>query len=274
MPASAAGAASRYALPVLATAGGWRRPGDQLFEAHGLTPMARAGARRLPSRLIWRPLFALARLFRATGIPRLLAGKGRLRFGLGMLASTAEARSSGAAAAGRQKAEILGASLSSAAGRAACRPRRTVAIFRGCVMSTLFDHVHDATRRTLEVNGYRVIEAASGSGAGVCCGALHEHAGDIEGARALAATNVAALAEGADFIVVNSAGCGALLKDYGQLMGTPDSAVRSRQGPGRLRAAGRARSQAGLRRWTWRWYTTRPATSSTRRESRKRPSPF
>jgi glycolate oxidase iron-sulfur subunit len=88
-------------------------------------------------------------------------------------------------------------------------------------MNALFDHVHQATRRTLEVNGYRVIEAAGQA----CCGALHEHAGDIEGARALAATNVAALAESADFIVVNSAGCGALLKDYGRLLATEQAAT-------------------------------------------------
>ena len=53
-------------------------------------------------------------------------------------------------------------------------PRRPSSLFRGCVMNALFSHVHDATRRTLEVNGYRVIEAAGQA----CCGALHEHAGD------------------------------------------------------------------------------------------------
>jgi glycolate oxidase iron-sulfur subunit len=58
----------------------------------------------------------------------------------------------------------------------------------------------------------------------ICCGALHEHAGHREGARALAAANVEALADRADFIVVNSAGCGALLKDYGHLLGTEKAA--------------------------------------------------
>lgn len=83
-------------------------------------------------------------------------------------------------------------------------------------MNVLFGHVHQATRRTLEVNGYRIIEVPGQ----VCCGALHEHAGDLRGARELAVSNIAALAERADFIVVNSAGCGALLKDYGHLVGT------------------------------------------------------
>lgn len=88
-------------------------------------------------------------------------------------------------------------------------------------MDTLFTHVHDATRRTLEINGYEVVEA-DGQG---CCGALHEHAGDVKSAKALAAGNVRALAGRADYIVVNSAGCGALLKDYGHLLGTEEAAA-------------------------------------------------
>jgi glycolate oxidase iron-sulfur subunit len=83
-------------------------------------------------------------------------------------------------------------------------------------MDTLFGHVHAATTRTLEINGFRVVEVPGQ----VCCGALHEHAGDRDAARALAAANVRAFTDKADFVVVNSAGCGALLKDYGHLLGT------------------------------------------------------
>jgi glycolate oxidase iron-sulfur subunit len=82
-------------------------------------------------------------------------------------------------------------------------------------MDVLFRHVHDATRRTLEANGYRIVEA----GGQHCCGAPHEHAGDAPGARRLAAKNIAALADRADAIVVNSAGCGAMLRDYNHLLG-------------------------------------------------------
>ena len=57
-------------------------------------------------------------------------------------------------------------------------------------MDTLFSHVHDATRRTLEINGYDVVEADGQ----VCCGALHDHAGDVAAAQALARSNVRALA--------------------------------------------------------------------------------
>jgi glycolate oxidase iron-sulfur subunit len=116
----------------------------------------------------------------------------------------------------------------------------TVALFRGCIMQGLFSHIHDATRRTLEANGYRVVEVPGQ----VCCGALHEHAGDRPGAERLARRNVAAFQGRADFIVLDSAGCGALLRDYGHLLGTP-------QGDGfgaRVRDVTELLAQAGPRR--------------------------
>ena len=80
-------------------------------------------------------------------------------------------------------------------------------------MDGLFSHVHDATIRTLEVNGYEVREVPGQ----VCCGALHAHAGLRDDARRLALGNVAAFGDGDEPIVVNSAGCGAILKAYGDL---------------------------------------------------------
>jgi glycolate oxidase iron-sulfur subunit len=81
-------------------------------------------------------------------------------------------------------------------------------------MQGLFSHVHDATIRTLAVNGYGVREVAGQ----VCCGALHAHAGLLDDARALAQTNVAVFGDGDEPIVVNSAGCGALMKEYAHLV--------------------------------------------------------
>jgi len=83
-------------------------------------------------------------------------------------------------------------------------------------MDTLFAHVHDATRRTLEANGYRVVDIPNQG----CCGALHEHAGDGDGARLLAQRNIDAMPDDVDFLAVDSAGCGALLKNYGRLLDT------------------------------------------------------
>jgi glycolate oxidase iron-sulfur subunit len=82
-------------------------------------------------------------------------------------------------------------------------------------MDGLFGHVHAATRRTLEANGYRVKEIEGQ----VCCGALHQHAGNRSAARELLAANAAAFAGAADYVVVNSAGCGALLRDAAHVAG-------------------------------------------------------
>ena len=207
---------------------------EQIFQARGLSSQARLvlGVFRYGS--LWRPLFAMARALRATGLPHLLSGKGRLGFGMGMLASSAEMteqaekrRAAGQLGSGGGQRDSGTAGQQPHPGQAhgqrpADPPTRrpavppTVVLFRGCVMNALFNHVHEATKRTLRANGYRVIEARGQ----VCCGALHEHAGDVGGARSLAAANVAALQGHGDFVVVNSAGCGALLKDYGRLLGS------------------------------------------------------
>ena len=184
---------------------------EQLFRQRGLSPLARVVLNVFRHPTLWRPLFLLARALRATRLPALLAGRNRLRFGMGMLASSAELRER-VEWAGKRGGYAL-------AGTRPAAPL-TVALFRGCVMDTLFGHVHQATKRTLEANGYRVVEVDHQ----VCCGALHEHAGDRDAARALAETNLTALANKADFVVVNSAGCGALLKDYGHLLGTEAAA--------------------------------------------------
>ena len=175
---------------------------EQLFAARRLPALATLVLAIFRREWLWRPLFTLSRIFRATGIPKLLSGGGRLGFSMGMLAATVPAK--------RRLKEAV-----TAQGK-----HPTVALFRGCVMDTLFRHVHDATRRTLEANGYLVVEPQGQ----VCCGALHEHAGDRAAAEALARENVAALAGSADYVVVNSAGCGALLKGYGHLLGTEAAA--------------------------------------------------
>lgn len=89
----------------------------------------------------------------------------------------------------------------------------TVALLTGCVMGEMFGDVHRATVRVLERAGETVaVPAAQG-----CCGALHAHDGDLEFARKLARHNIDAF-EGDAIIVVNSAGCGAAMKEYGDLL--------------------------------------------------------
>ena len=90
-----------------------------------------------------------------------------------------------------------------------------VALFTGCVMGELFGDVHRASVRVLERSGASVF-APRGQG---CCGALSAHDGDLEQARRLARANIATFeASGAETIVVNSAGCGAAMKEYGELL--------------------------------------------------------
>jgi glycolate oxidase iron-sulfur subunit len=194
-----------------------------LAETRGLSLKARAILTVFRHRWLWRPVFALSRLVRRLGLPRRLAGRSALGFNFAMLDASAPAQWIGGSEArwfAGSPARRLGDAVAhqlgdSTAGPAFTRASRgTVALFRGCVMNELFDHVHQATRRTLEANGYRVVEVR-GQG---CCGALHEHAGDTQDAVTLARQNVAAFSGTADFIVVNSAGCGALLKDYGHLL--------------------------------------------------------
>ena len=149
-----------------------------------------------------KPLLSLAlaatRALRATRLPALLARlRGRLGFAFGMLASTEtpldrrpyDARGTGA--------------------------RGRVATLAGCVMEGLYAPTNRATERTLTVNDYAMVDAPGQA----CCGALHAHAGDLDAARALARRNVAAFERsGAELIAVNSAGCGAMMKEYGHLL--------------------------------------------------------
>jgi glycolate oxidase iron-sulfur subunit len=76
--------------------------------------------------------------------------------------------------------------------------------------------VDRAARRLLGRAGWDVVDPAGQR----CCGALHAHAGDLAGARALARANVSAFerAGALDAVVVSAAGCGAHLKDYGHLL--------------------------------------------------------
>lgn len=103
-------------------------------------------------------------------------------------------------------------------------PRRArVALFTGCVADAIFPETNLATARVLQKNGCEVVIPSSQG----CCGALHYHSGAEEPARAFAATNCAAFAASeVDAIIVNAAGCGAMLKDYGHLLeATPQAAA-------------------------------------------------
>ena len=96
--------------------------------------------------------------------------------------------------------------------------RHRVALLPGCIMSTAFAHVHEATIRVLQKNGCEVVLPPNQG----CCGALHTHGGDLDGGRELARANIAAFEQGGlaeiDAIIINAAGCGSTLKEYGHLL--------------------------------------------------------
>lgn len=213
---------------------------EVLARAHPRGFLDRLLPRVMGTPLLLAPSMFLTRALRATGIPALAAARlpskgivGQARMGLGMVAATMVPRllygNGGGGGgertngAGIRKAGHSGGkteSGSSSEPKAAEHLRlpghgAATALLLGCVQKGLLRRVNRATVRVLEVNGYRIVQA-SGQG---CCGAIHAHTGDLEGARRLARRNVRAFeASGARVIAVDAAGCGAVMKDYGHLL--------------------------------------------------------
>jgi glycolate oxidase iron-sulfur subunit len=94
-------------------------------------------------------------------------------------------------------------------------PRRRVGMLSGCVQQVFFSHVNAATIRVLAAEGCEVIIPREQS----CCGALMLHSGMEADAAALAKKMIAVFeAAKVDTIVINSAGCGSTMKEYGHLL--------------------------------------------------------
>ena len=172
----------------------------------------------------------LAKTIRRLGLADLFAAlPGRAGFAMAMLASTNRKFRGG-----KYQASAIAAD------------RGTTVLVRGCVMDGLFSETNRATERTLRVNGYGVEVAPSPR----CCGALHAHAGDLEGARDLARRNIAAFEQTrADYIVTNAAGCGAMMKEYGHLLANdPEWSERAERIAVRTRDVTELLAAAGPRR--------------------------
>ncbi len=158
----------------------------------------------MADRRLRRPLLGLARLVRP--VAGVLAGQSRLGFAFGMLRATENGQRWGKQGQKTEKASLPAPSASSAP---------SALLFTGCIMEGLFSHVHEATHRTLSANGYRSTRVPHQG----CCGALHAHTGEHDKAVDLARRNVAAFADCPESVIaVNSAGCGAMLKEYGRLL--------------------------------------------------------
>jgi glycolate oxidase iron-sulfur subunit len=101
--------------------------------------------------------------------------------------------------------------------------RGRVILLQGCVEPAMAPQVREAAIRVLTRTGYEVV-LAPGEG---CCGAVSEHLGRTQEARALARRNLAvwAAAGPIDAILTTAAGCGTTLKAYGQLLGEAGAGV-------------------------------------------------
>ncbi|MBI4417333.1 MAG: (Fe-S)-binding protein [Ignavibacteriales bacterium] len=90
--------------------------------------------------------------------------------------------------------------------------RYKVGFLTGCVMDVAYAAINEDTVEVLRRHGCQVVVPCDQ----VCCGSLHAHNGDYANADALAKINIQAFADDSlDFIVMNSAGCGAFMKEYG-----------------------------------------------------------
>ena len=201
----------------------------------------RGGRERLIRHLVFRKLFSNMVLFRLLvlslwlyqklGIQKLARALGIVRL-LGMEAAEAFLPNVSRPflvpkgevyRADRSPLPRTGEGLGEGAAPAAATP---VSFFAGCVMSTAMADIDRATIRVLQRSGCDVVN----TGRQGCCGALNAHSGDLEGAKGMARANIEAFERDGDAaIVVNSAGCGAMLKDYGHhFRDDPEWAARAK----------------------------------------------
>jgi glycolate oxidase iron-sulfur subunit len=162
----------------------------------------------LPHRPRLRVLFGLLMLYQRTGLQRLVRASGLLKGRPG----DAERLLAPLPKPFLPQEEVFPAEG---------RIRFRVGMFTGCIMPMTHGPVHAATLRVLRRNGCEVHIPRQQ----VCCGALNVHAGERDTMRDLARRNLRAfLGRGLDAIVVNSAGCGSTMKEYGELLDEPEAA--------------------------------------------------
>jgi glycolate oxidase iron-sulfur subunit len=95
--------------------------------------------------------------------------------------------------------------------------RGRAGLLTGCVQRFFFAQVNRATARVLSENGYEVVIPRDQE----CCGSLLVHEGEREQAKKMAKRTIDIFERaGVDFIVVNAAGCGSVMKEYWELLHT------------------------------------------------------
>jgi len=128
--------------------------------------------------------------------------------------------------------------------RAEGEVRGRVLLHAGCIGSVAFSELNDATVRVLTRNGFEV-HIPKGQ---LCCGALSAHSGYREEARQLARANITAMMDDArSVIVTNSAGCGAMMKEYGELLPSNGDGQRAHEFSARVKDVNEFLAAAGIR---------------------------
>ena len=213
-----------------------------LIKHHPLSLLARVVLAVMADPRLRRPLLTLSRLLRP--LARFGAGKSRIGFQMGMLAATrmvpnGEEHWPDDATGGPRRDDHEPRFADESHAR-----RGGAVVFQGCIMEGLFGHVNAATERTLRVNGFTISTVPSQG----CCGALHAHAGLHEQTKRLARRNVLAYSRVPDaVVVVNSAGCGATMKDYGHLLAGEDLADEAKRFAARVKDVSEVLAAAGPR---------------------------
>ena len=170
---------------------GFRRPGyERLFRRAIFASFPHPGRMRAAA--------PFAPFARRVSRSRLLDRAPRLRTLMGL------APAAGARAAVRRLPRVTSASG---------ERRGTVALLQGCVQRVFFSRVNEATLAVLSAEGLEVHAPRLPR----CCGSLALHSGYEDESRARAKETIAAL-EGFERVVVNAAGCGSGMKDYGHLL--------------------------------------------------------
>jgi glycolate oxidase iron-sulfur subunit len=157
----------------------------------------------------------LAKWFRDCGLGELafdakLLGD-RVQFALAVLLSSRSPLAGKVKLASPSEVETASANGMASLPGATVQKGIRVGVLRGCVMEGLFTEANRATERVLMRNGCQIADVKKQ----MCCGALHAHAGYMETARELARKNIKAfLDDDCQYVLVNSAGCGAAMKEY------------------------------------------------------------
>ena len=158
--------------------------------------------------------------YRILGMPRLLSASSRL---LALAQRLGVLRLAGWLGRRRSLRSLAGAVEALPTVPLRQRPLKAsgddVWLFTGCVMDAWMRDTHRAAQQVIEATGAGVALPPLGA---ACCGALHVHAGLGAQARRLAQRVIAAL-PGEAPILVDSAGCGAAMKEYGHLLGTVEA---------------------------------------------------